>query len=452
MQFLRSLVGSQTSDAEHQHQPTSTNAGSPGGPLVGTSAASSSSRSTNTKVTKYVKLLHSFLSPEDQEYFTQKLRQDSADEVSDDIGALQQSSDFVRIVDLKELARLLWSGAPGEHPQLRATTWRLLLGIAPNARERHHSTLARKRREYHDLVNREYNFRDLDEDEQPLIRQIRVDLPRTSYGRCKEDHMDVGRGPPDGASSSRHLLQEKRIQQMMERILFVWAIRRPACGYVQGINDLLPPFLTVFLAERLAQDPTNASFTSENVQLASSLLSRFSEEQLADVEADTYLCLSKLLDSIQDHYTPGQPGIQRMMQALKGLIARMSTSGLGQHLEEQGIEMVHTSFRWFNCLLTREMPLSCTIRLFDTYIAELHDHPSEFDQFLTFLVSSFLIHWETNLREMDFQQMILFLQQLPTEDWKVHDIEYLLTKCHITRETFAGATEVRAEMMRSLRP
>ena len=35
------------------------------------------------------------------------------------------------------------------------------------------------------------------------------------------------------------------------------------------------------------------------------------------MEADAYWCLSKLLDSIQDHYTFAQPGIQRMVFKLK---------------------------------------------------------------------------------------------------------------------------------------
>ena len=36
---------------------------------------------------------------------------------------------------------------------------------------------------------------------------------------------------------------------MFERILYIWAIRRPASGYVQGINDLVTPFFVVFLSE-----------------------------------------------------------------------------------------------------------------------------------------------------------------------------------------------------------
>ena len=31
------------------------------------------------------------------------------------------------------------------------------------------------------------------------------------------------------------------------RVLYIWAIRHPGSGYVQGINDLLTPFFVVFL-------------------------------------------------------------------------------------------------------------------------------------------------------------------------------------------------------------
>jgi len=37
-------------------------------------------------------------------------------------------------------------------------------------------------------------------------------------------------------------------QKSLERILYVWAIRHPASGYVQGINDLVTPFFEVFLS------------------------------------------------------------------------------------------------------------------------------------------------------------------------------------------------------------
>ena len=40
------------------------------------------------------------------------------------------------------------------------------------------------------------------------------------------------------------------------------------------------------------------------------------------VEADSYWCLCKLLDGIQDHYTYAQPGIQRTVFRLKELVRR----------------------------------------------------------------------------------------------------------------------------------
>lgn len=45
------------------------------------------------------------------------------------------------------------------------------------------------------------------------------------------------------------LFQQQMMQDMLERILYIWAIRHPASGYVQGINDLATPFLVVFLCE-----------------------------------------------------------------------------------------------------------------------------------------------------------------------------------------------------------
>lgn len=89
------------------------------------------------------------------------------------------------------------------------------------------------------------------------------------------------------------------------------AIRHPASGYVQGINDLVTPFLVVFLSEYL-----DGSVDSWSI-------SDLSSDQISTVEADCYWCLSKLLDGMQDHYTFAQPGIQRLVFKLKELVRRI---------------------------------------------------------------------------------------------------------------------------------
>lgn len=91
-----------------------------------------------------------------------------------------------------------------------------------------------------------------------------------------------------------------------------------------------------------------------------------SDEELKRVESDCFWCVSRLLDSIQDHYTFAQPGIQTRVQALSSLISRLD-SELHQHLVDQKVEYLQFSFRWMNNLLMRELPLRCVIRLWDTY-------------------------------------------------------------------------------------
>ena len=45
-------------------------------------------------------------------------------------------------------------------------------------------------------------------------------------------------------------------------------------------------------------------------------------------------------------------------------------SKLAQHLQNHDVEFLQFSFRWFNCLLIRELSLPCSLRLWDTYVAE----------------------------------------------------------------------------------
>ncbi|GBL76357.1 TBC1 domain family member 22B, partial [Araneus ventricosus] len=96
-------------------------------------------------------------------------------------------------------------------------------------------------------------------------------------------------------------------------------------------------------------------------------VSQLSSDALQQVEADSYWCMAKLLDGIQDNYTFAQPGIQKKVHMLKELIQRIDAP-LHNHLKKHSIEYLQFSFRWMNNLLMRELPLACTIRLWDTYL------------------------------------------------------------------------------------
>lgn len=58
-------------------------------------------------------------------------------------------------------------------------------------------------------------------------------------------------------------------------------------------------------------------------------VSKLLPDHLQQVEADSYWCMAKLLDGIQDNYTFAQPGIQKKVYMLKELMQRID--GLFMH-------------------------------------------------------------------------------------------------------------------------
>ncbi|EMP40680.1 TBC1 domain family member 22A [Chelonia mydas] len=103
-------------------------------------------------------------------------------------------------------------------------------GYLPANVDRREGTLQRKRKEYFAFIEQYYDSRN-DENHQDTYRQIHIDIPRMN---------------PEA------LRLQPKVTEIFERILFIWAIRHPASGYVQGINDLVTPFFVVFVCEYIA--------------------------------------------------------------------------------------------------------------------------------------------------------------------------------------------------------
>ncbi|KAJ2886043.1 GTPase-activating protein [Coemansia aciculifera] len=288
-------------------------------------------------------------------------------------------------VDIEELQKQSWKGIPSSQ---RSTAWCLLMGYFPLNASRRSQTISRKRREYMDWVRQTFS-RGEDALDRSLWHQIRIDVPRTTPGSP--------------------LFQNPRIQRSLERVLYCWAVRHPASGYVQGINDLLTPFYFVFLAPHLPHE-----------------IDSLDDSVMDTVEADSFWCLTKLLDGIQDNYTHAQPGIQRQLIKMKDLVSRIDAP-LAVHLDSEGVEFIQFAFRWINCLLMREVSLTSTIRMWDTYLAE----PDGFSSFHIYVCAAFLLKWSKQLQQLDFQKILLLLQKPPTESWTAKDIELLLSEAYM---------------------
>lgn len=136
-------------------------------------------------------------------------------------------------IDLNALRKIAWNGVP---PKYRADVWQMLLGYLPTNKDRRATALNRKRKEYFDSIGTYFAVVESDRTKQDEENhsQILIDLPRTT---------------PNVA-----FFQQSIVQKAMERILYIWSIRHPASGYVQGMNDLLTPLLLVSL-QPFVEDP-----------------------------------------------------------------------------------------------------------------------------------------------------------------------------------------------------
>ena len=281
-------------------------------------------------------------------------------EAQDHSARITRINKFKRIlqsstISLPELRDSAWSGLPNE---VRAMSWQVLLGYLPTSSERRVATLERKRKEYLEGVRQAFERGGLPEGRSHSLGDLKSPYGHKGRARGLDEavwhqiSIDVPRTNPH-----LELYSYESTQRSLERILYVWAIRHPASGYVQGINDLVTPFWQVFLASYITDNDVSSGMDPGQLP----------RQVLDAVEADSFWCLSKLLDGIQDNYVHAQPGIQRQVAALRDLTKRIDSS-LVSHMEEEGVDFMQFSFRWMNCLLMREVSVNNVIRMWDTYL------------------------------------------------------------------------------------
>ena len=329
-------------------------------------------------------------------------------------GVSKKSSNLLRLLQddtlsLDALRRLAWSGVP---VALRSIVWKLLLEYVPVQRKRRDAVLENRRNEYHsylDDYDRACSDGNKSEDQLAMLRQIRADIPRTTPSIAFFKRPDVALS--------------------LERALYVFALRHPASGYVQGMNDLITPFYAVFVYDWQQVDITDNTVTGVRVL-------QLEEDSLLSLEADCYWCLSKLLDGIQDNYTFAQPGIQRAIFRMREIVERVDAA-LIKHLDAQNVQLLHFAFRWMNCLLMRELDTPLIARLWDSYLAD--DRQSGFKTFHLYVCVALLVSFARDIKGLEGGELILFLQRLPTEAWRDKDIDTLIAQAFLYRSWFDDA-------------
>lgn len=367
---------------------------------------------------------------------------------------LTQSSN----INIQELRKISWNGVPSN---LRAFTWQILIGYLPTNKSRQSSTLKVKRQEYLDgikLIEQSLNF-DEDSSKSTSSSSINMNREKQLYHQI---NIDVKRTNP-----TVRLYSNARIQKSFRKILYFWAIRHPTSGYVQGINDLVTPFFQIFLLNYIWQlqrvkvfqqsqntedddsdlfipglvDEEGSEKLLNDKELANLNLHNLDPDCVSDkilsiIEADTYWCLSRLLETITDNYIHEQPGIIKQVNDLRNLISKIDID-LIKHFDQEGIEFIQFSFRWMNCLLMRELSLDLIVRMWDTYLSE---NPLGFSNFHVYVCAAFLVKFADELKQKDFQEILLFLQSPPTNYWTDKDIELMLSEAFIWQSLYKDAT------------
>lgn len=179
------------------------------------------------------------------------------------------------------------------------------------------------------------------------------------------------------------------ISYMYYNILHLIATRRPCLGYIQGMADILVPFVL--------------TFASENLLTA---------------ESSSYFCYTRLLDKIQYNIVSLQ---SRLICRLDRAIEHIDPE-FYNFLKDLSLEIHMFAFRWFNCFFIREFKISDVYKILDTTFSF-----KDINEFLICFGVALVMNFKNVLTSNDFSKNIIFLQNLEEKLWEESEIEMILS-------------------------
>ena len=316
-----------------------------------------------------------------------------------------------QIIDLDKIRSIAWAGIPTVY---RARVWRLFLDYEPINSEASTAVLSHKREDYFDCLERLFS-----PEQQPLwttvqreiIRQIELDLPRTRL----------------------LAMEDERVQFLFKHVLFIWAVRHPASGYVQGMNDILVPFYIAFLQPFF---PNLTPFEIYNLPNMNGI----SKPDLEIVEADCFWCFGKLLDGLQDVFTKDRTGLFRMLDDLSYLEQKCHPT-FKKSLEQEEINYQDFAIPWMNCLLVREFKIPLLLRVWDLYLAQ----HQKVGQTVVYICSAMLDLVTPMFEETNPNEYREKLKILGPDFWTLDNLETILAQAYIIENNYP-LDELRSQM------
>ncbi|CAI0542894.1 unnamed protein product [Linum tenue] len=332
-------------------------------------------------------------------------------------------------INLEKLRRFAFTGLPNGGG-IRATAWKLLLDYLPPSQDLWDKELSGNREKYAKLkeellltpvsdveCRQSELWREKDEalnDEADVAGQLQRhriedhplnDVKASVWHQYFQKHgeiaeqidRDVDRTHPDLNFFSGDSSFSRKNRGAMRDILLLFAKVNPAIGYVQGMNEVLAPIFHVFSTT-------------------------YDEQDLANVEADSFYCFVRLMSDSIDHFC------KHMDNSPVGILSTLSRlmELLKANDEELWCHLVYTSkvnpqfyaFRWITLLLTQEFKFQSILRIWDSLLSS----PFGIQDMLLRICCAMLVSLRSKLLGGDFAANLKLLQHFPDEI----GIEYLL--------------------------
>jgi hypothetical protein len=134
---------------------------------------------------------------------------------------------------------------------------------------------------------------------------------------------------------------------------------------------------------------------------------------------------------MKENYLKGFDGTAKLLQKFRNLVEKCDKELL-TILEQNEMEIFHFGFRWIYCLLLREFPFFLSTKLMDYYLVQ-DINPGILAVYFS---TALLLKYSFRIKAMKREDIIMFLQSLPTSHWGEQDIRLLVSEAMTLKDIF----------------
>mmetsp|Transcript_1781 Transcript_1781/g.2295 ORF Transcript_1781/g.2295 Transcript_1781/m.2295 type:complete len:283 (-) Transcript_1781:105-953(-) len=138
-------------------------------------------------------------------------------------------------------------------------------------------------------------------------------------------------------------------------------------------------------------------------------------------DSDVFWCFEALMKKIEQHFAEDSitDKLSRFMMCLRSVHPE-----LFNYFEEEELSPNDWAMSWLRYLLSKELPLECVLRLWDTYFSE----PDGFDLHM-YVCLAIVANCAEELQELEISELKAFLQHLP-----IMDMDQIISQAYTIRE------------------